>query len=312
LQFEHDLVKTNGVRLHVVMAGPQDGPLVILLHGFPEFWLCWEAQIAFLAAQGYRVWAPDQRGYNMSSKPRRIAAYNLDELVDDLIGLIDAAGRERAFLAAHDWGAGVAWWAARLFPERFEKMVILNGPHGSVMEQHLTENRSQLLKSWYMLFFQLPWLPEFGMRFGNWDGLINGLKSSNHPMAVNQDNEKLDAYRMAWSQPGAMTAMVNWYRAAARERPTRKASPKVQVPTLIIWGTEDNFLGRELAEPSAALCVDEQLVFIEGASHWVQQDSAEKVNWLMKDFFDDSREDFEAFLAPVPDTEPIDEDRLEI
>ncbi len=282
--FEHHLINTNHIRLHVVQAGPEDGPLVILLHGFPEFWYCWEAQIEFLAAQGYRVWAPDQRGYNLSSKPQGIAAYNLDTLVDDLIGLVDAANRDQAFLVAHDWGAGVAWWAARLFPERFEKMVIINGPHGSVMEEHLANNRAQLLKSWYMLYFQLPWLPELTLRFGNWQGLLWGLKRSKHPI-TSSDREKLDAYRRAWSQPGAMRAMVNWYRAVARERPRRKASPKVKVPTLIIWGTEDDFLGRELAEPSAAFCEDERLVFIEGASHWVQQEAAEQVNTLIADFF---------------------------
>lgn len=287
LNLEHDLIETNGVRLHVVQAGPQDGPLVILLHGFPEFWLCWEAQIAFLAEQGFRVWAPDQRGYNLSSKPKGTPAYNLDELVDDLIGLIDAAGRDQACLVAHDWGAGAAWWAARLFPERFEKMVIINGPHGSVMEKHLANNRAQLFKSWYMLFFQLPWLPELALRVGNWRGLLWGLKRSKHPI-TKDGREKLGAYRRAWSQPGAMTAMINWYRAAARERPSRRASRKVKVPTLIIWGTEDRFLGRELAEPSAALCEDERLVFIEGASHWVQQERAAEVNKLIGDFFDGS------------------------
>jgi pimeloyl-ACP methyl ester carboxylesterase len=256
--------------------------LVILLHGFPEFWLCWQAQIEFLAARGFRVWAPDQRGYNLSSKPEGIAAYNLDELVDDLIGLIDASGRERVFLAAHDWGAGVAWWAARLFPERFEKMVILNGPHGSVMQRQLAGDRSQWLKSWYMLFFQLPRLPEMALRANNWAGLIWGLRGSSKPGTF--DEKKLEKYRAAWSQPGAMTAMVNWYRAAARVKPTRRAPKAVKVPTLLIWGTEDKFLGRKLAEPSIELCAAGKVVFLEGATHWVQHEEAEEVNRLMGDF----------------------------
>lgn len=283
MNFEHHLIKTNGVRLHVVQAGPLDGELVILLHGFPEFWYCWQSQIEFLAEQGYRVWTPDQRGYNLSSKPKGIAAYNQDKLVDDLIGLIDASGQQQAYLVAHDWGAAVAWWAARLFPERFKTMVILNGPHGSVMEKQLSDNRTQRLKSWYMLFFQLPWLPELSLRAGNWKGLIWGLKRSSHPGTYDGTN-KLDDYRRAWSQPGAITAMLNWYRATIRARPTRKASRKVSVPTLLIWGTEDTFLGREMAQPSIDFCEDGRLTFIEGASHWVQQETAEEVNALINDF----------------------------
>lgn len=267
----------------MVQAGPPDGEVVVLLHGFPEFWYCWQEQIPFLAEQGFRVMAPDQRGYNMSSKPQGIAAYNLDELVDDLIGLVDAAGREQVYLMAHDWGAGVAWWAARLFPKRFKKMVIINGPHGSVMEKHLSSNPAQLLKSWYMFFFQLPWLPEWSVRAANWRGLIRGIRESSKPGTFSE--ERVEIYRQAWSQPGAMTAMINWYRAAARARPTRKAPTRVKVPTLLIWGTEDAFLGRELAEPSIALCDEGQLAFIEGGTHWVHQEAAEQVNKLINDFF---------------------------
>jgi pimeloyl-ACP methyl ester carboxylesterase len=282
LDIEHHIVKTNGVRLHVVQAGPREGEPVILLHGFPEFWYCWEAQIAFLADQGFRVMAPDQRGYNLSSKPKGIAAYNLDVLVDDLMGLVDAAGREQVYLVAHDWGAGVAWWAARLFPERFKKMVILNGPHGAVMQKHLSNNRSQLLKSWYMFFFQLPWLPEWSLRANNWQGLVRGMEGSSKPSTFS--GERLESYRQAWSQPGAMTAMINWYRAVLRVRPNRKAPTQVKVPTLLIWGTEDAFLERELAEPSIALCDEGELVFIEGATHWVHQEAADQVNELIGDF----------------------------
>lgn len=284
MNFEHHLVQTNGVRLHVIQAGPQDSEIVILLHGFPEFWYCWQAQIEFLAGLGYRVWAPDQRGYNLSSKPKGVAAYSQDKLVDDLIGLIDASGHQQAYVIAHDWGAAVAWWAARLFPERFKKMVILNGPHGSVMERHLSDNRSQRLKSWYMLFFQIPLIPEIMLRASNWKVLVRGLLTSSRTGTF--DEEKLAVYRQAWSQPGAITAMLNWYRAGMRAKPTRKASRTVSVPTLLIWGTEDAFLGRELAEPSIALCEDGQLVFIEGASHWVQHEAAKQVNTLINDFLE--------------------------
>ena len=138
-------IETNGIRLNVVQAGPEDGPLLILLHGFPEFSYGWRKQIPFLAGAGYRVWAPDQRGYNISDKPEGIAAYTLDKLAADVVGLIDASGEERVFLVGHDWGAAVAWWVAAVYPERLAKLVILNAPHGSVMQKNLRKNWAQML-----------------------------------------------------------------------------------------------------------------------------------------------------------------------
>lgn len=157
---EHRKIVTNGVRLHVVQTGPQDAPLVILLHGFPEFWYGWRQQIPALAAAGLQVWAPDQRGYNESDKPVGVGAYRIDELVADVVGLIDASGLRRASLVGHDWGAAVAWWVALTAPERLERLVILNGPHPSVMRRHLTRSVRQLLRSWYIFGFQVPWVPE--------------------------------------------------------------------------------------------------------------------------------------------------------
>lgn len=153
---DHSQIKTNGIHLHVAQAGPKDGPLVILLHGFPEFWYGWRHQIPSLADAGYRVWAPDQRGYNLSEKPDRIADYRIDALASDVIGLIDAAGREKAFLIGHDWGAAVAWFIARTDPERLKRMVILNVPHGAVMQKHLRRNPAQRRRSWYIYFFSDP------------------------------------------------------------------------------------------------------------------------------------------------------------
>jgi len=153
-------VKTNGIRLNVLQEDPKDGPLVILLHGFPEFSYSWRKQIGSLTEAGFRVWAPDQRGYNTSDKPDGLDAYSLDELAADVIGLIDAAGVEKALIVGHDWGASVAWWTAGKYPERIHKMVVMNVPHGGVMQKHLKKSLTQLRKSWYMFFFQIPWLPE--------------------------------------------------------------------------------------------------------------------------------------------------------
>lgn len=281
-QVEHHHVTANGIRLHVVQAGPQDGPLVILLHGFPEFWYGWRAQIPFLAEAGYRVWAPDQRGYNLSDKPKGIASYNLDELAADVVGLIDAAGREKACLVGHDWGAAVTWWTAARYPERLERMVIINVPHGKVMQQHLRRNLAQLRKSWYIFFFQLPWLPEALARRRNWRQVSRVLLGSSRPGTF--DPADMERYRHAWSQPGAYTAMVNWYRALVRKPPRPPASARISVPTLMLWGARDAFLGRELAQPSIELCDDGQLEFFEQATHWVQHEEPERVNGQILEF----------------------------
>jgi pimeloyl-ACP methyl ester carboxylesterase len=275
-------IETNGIRLNVVQAGPEEGPLVLLLHGFPEFSYGWRRQIPALAAAGYRVWAPDQRGYHLSDKPSGIGAYSLDELAADVIGLIDAAGREQAYLIGHDWGGAVAWWVAAKYPERLAKLVILNVPHGAVMKKQLRNNRAQLRKSWYMLFFQLPWLPEYLAQRRNWQMVADALTKTSRPGTFTAQD--LDRYRAAWSQPGAYQSMLNWYRALFQQPPKATPGAPITVPTLLIWGARDKFLGRELAQPSIDRCDDGELVFIEEASHWVQHEEADRVNELIGAF----------------------------
>lgn len=273
-------IKTNGLALHVVQAGPADGPLVILLHGFPEFWYGWKQQIEPLAAAGYRVWVPDQRGYNLSDKPDGIGAYRIDTLAADVVGLIDAAGRRKAVVVGHDWGAAVAWWTAATYPERVERLVVLNVPHPAVMKRFASRNIGQLLRSWYIGFFQLPVLPEALARLGNWAVVARTLRGSSYPGTFSDDD--LEEYKMAWSQPGAFRAMVNWYRASLQRPLTRDVTIRITVPTLLIWGVHDHFLKREMAQPSIDLCDKGRLVFFETATHWVQHEEAERVTELIK------------------------------
>jgi pimeloyl-ACP methyl ester carboxylesterase len=249
---KHRMVATNGVNLHVVQDGPQDGPLVILLHGFPEFWYGWRHQIPALAEAGYWVWAPDQRGYNLSDKPQEISAYGLGDLAKDIVGLIDAAGREKAFIIGHDWGAAVAWWIAINYPDRVEKVGILNVPHPSVMVKTLRSQPRQLLKSWYIFFFQIPCLPEFLISRGNWRAAKQMMRSSARSGSFSA--EDLEAYQKAWSQPHAFTSMINWYRAAVRNSLRMSRSNRVTVPTLMIWGAKDVALDRSMAQPSIDRC----------------------------------------------------------
>lgn len=270
----HD-VSTNGARLSVLQEGPADGPLAILLHGFPEHAGAWSALSASLAGAGYRVWAPDQRGYGGSDKPPRVADYALDTLAADVVGLIDAAGRERAVVIGHDWGAAVAWWVAQTHPERVERLVAINVPHPAVMAARVRRDLAQLRKSWYILAFQLPRIPEALASRHGFRALARALTSSSRPGTF--ADADLAAYRRAWGQPGALRAMLDWYRAIVRHPPRMPARPRITVPTLLLWGVRDVALERSLAQPSVDLCDDGRLVWFEDATHWVHHEEPERV-----------------------------------
>ncbi|MDZ7267940.1 MAG: alpha/beta hydrolase [candidate division KSB1 bacterium] len=280
---EHHHLLGNGVRLHVAHAGPENGRLLLFLHGFPEFWYAWHRQIDFFARLGYRVLAPDQRGYNLSDKPRGIAAYRLDQLARDIAGLIQTTGRQRALIVGHDWGAVVAWWLALQHADCVEKLAVLNGPHPRVMRRYLLHDAEQRRKSWYIFFFQLPGLPEWRMRKNNWEVARRTLLQTSRPGTFSQAD--LEKYCAAWSQPGAATAMINWYRAALRHPPGRAGRARVQMPTLVIWGGRDRFLRTELAQASLAQCQHGELFLLENASHWVQHEQAQTVNQRLQQFF---------------------------
>jgi len=266
--------------LNAVTAGPEDGPALLLLHGFPEFWYGWRKQITPLAKAGFRVIVPDQRGYNLSSKPPRVRHYAVRELTADVIAIADGIGREKIFLAGHDWGAGVAWNTALRHPGRIEKLAILNAPHPAVMMRFLRTNPRQMLRSWYMMFFQVPMLPEFQF-------LRNGARSllrSSRKGAFS--SEDLDRYRVAWSQPGALTAMINWYRALLRHRPDfAAAGSRVTVPTRILWGMRDEFLLSAMAHASLKYCDRGELIELPEATHWIHHEEPERVNQLLIEFF---------------------------
>jgi len=268
--------------LHAVAAGPKDGPVVVLLHGFPEFWYGWRRQIEPLAAAGFHVIVPDQRGYNVSSKPSGVAAYSLTELVSDVIAIADQLDQEKIYLAGHDWGAAVAWSAALLHPQRVAKLVVLNVPHPSVMRKFLRTQPRQLLRSWYMFFFQLPWLPEAFFSAFNFRVGARALLRSSRPGTFS--DEDLAQYRAAWSQAGAITSMINWYRALFRTR-VKFQDKTVRVPTRILWGEHDNFLLAEMAHESLRYCTSAELFTFANATHWLQHEEPARVSELLIDFF---------------------------
>lgn len=259
-------IETNSVRLHTVQAGPEDGPLVVLLHGFPDCWYGWHRQLVPLANAGYRVVAVDQRGYNLSEKPSGVDSYHIRELAADIVGLIEALGYEQAAVAGHDWGAAVAWWLALEYPERLSKLCIVNVPHPTVFERTLRSSWSQRKHSWYIAWFQLPWLPELTLSVGDYWLLDRSLRESSRPDAFTATDMK--RYRMAWSQPGGLTGMINWYRSIVRARP-QPIRQQVELPTRILWGAEDDFLDSEMAHKSLAYCTDGELRMVDDATHWI-------------------------------------------
>ncbi len=281
---ESTVREVNGVELHVVAAGDPDDPLVVLLHGFPEFWYGWRDHVPGLVEAGYRVLVPDQRGYNRSDKPDGVGAYAIENLSGDVRALIDSTGRESAHVVGHDWGAGVAWDLALRHPETVDRLGIINVPHPSVFEATLKSSPGQLRKSWYMFFFQLPRIPEWAQQRGGFERLVEGLETADEGTFTDEDIER---YRAAWGREGALTGMLNWYRALFRagEDPPRE---RVEPPTLVVWGEGDQFLLPEMASESVEYCADGRLERFPDASHWVQHERTEQVVELLVDHLGDA------------------------
>ena len=277
----HRYADLGHIRLHYVEAG--EGPLVVLLHGFPEFWYSWRHQIPALAAAGYHVVAPDMRGYNLSAKPRSVGAYRMGNLTRDVAALIRHCGAERAAVVGHDWGGGVAWGFAMRHPALLTRLAILNCPHPVPFIRALSTPR-QLLRSWYIFFFQLPALPEAWMRAGDFAGLRRILRTD--PVRPGAFSEaEVEQYVAALKRPRAVTSAIHSYRAFILfGLAERHFFRPVETPTLVIWGEQDRYLGQELAEPPRDWVPHARVERLPDASHWVQNDRPERVNALLLDF----------------------------
>ncbi|MFC3419524.1 alpha/beta fold hydrolase [Salinicoccus hispanicus] len=280
---EFEYIQTNGIQLHVAVSGPEDGELVVLLHGFPEFWFSWRKQIRVLAASGYRVVAPDQRGYNKSEKPDGRKAYRIDKLEQDIVGLIDHYGYESAAVVGHDWGGGVAWQLASTHPDKVNRLIVINMPYPAVLPKVLRKKPSQGLKSSYMLFFQIPALPEKILSSKDHAYMAQALVQTSRKGTFTDD--ELDAYRIAWARPQALTSMLNWYRAIPY---SKKYIPndKVEVPVKIIWGAGDQFLSKKLAEETLNYASNSSVTWVDEATHWVHQEQPEYVNEQILQFLE--------------------------
>jgi epoxide hydrolase 4 len=282
VELTHRYADLEDVHLHYVEAG--EGPLVLLLHGFPQFWYEWRYQIPALVEAGFRVVAPDMRGYNLSDKPPGVRAYRLELLARDVERLIQACGERAATVVGHDWGAIAAWVAAMRYPGRIKRLAILNVPHPARFLEGLL-SPGQLLRSSYVFFFQIPRLPEEVIRAGNFALLRSTLRRDPVRPGTFTAGD-IERYVEAIAQPGALTATLNYYRALLRHpRETRALLKRIEAPVLVIWGERDRFLSRSLAEPPRLwvpnlLCVER----LQDASHWVAEDRPGEVNTLLLAF----------------------------
>ncbi|MEQ8542251.1 MAG: alpha/beta hydrolase [Coleofasciculus sp. D1-CHI-01] len=278
--WQEDYSITNGVKLHYVTQG--EGKLMLMLHGFPEFWYSWRHQIPEFA-RDYKVVALDLRGYNDSDKPKDVSAYQISELVNDIKGVIQGLGYESCILVGHDWGGMIAWYVAYTYPERVDQLIVMNIPHPAKFTEAFRSNPQQLLRSWYIFFFQLPLLPEWLFQ---WDD-YRLIASSFIDMAIDKrafSEADLNAYKDAAAKRGAITAMINYYRNLFPGLWHQRQWDVLPIPTLMIWGENDTALGKELTYNTKDYVPDLQIRYIPNCSHWVQQEQPQLVNQYMREF----------------------------
>ncbi len=270
----HQYIQANGLRFHYVEEG--SGALLILLHGFPECWYGWRHQIPELSKQ-FHVVAPDMRGYNLSDKPTKVSAYQMEHLAADVAALIKALGYEKAYVAGHDWGAAVAWAVAAYHPHVVEKLAILNVPHPEEMKRAFLQfNLKQWMRSWYIFFFQLPFLPEWVVGTKTFFSRTFTSMTTNPNAFTEQD---IAVYEEAYKQPGAVKGTIAYYRAAFRSVMQKRTFPKIQCPVMVLWGVQDKALGVELTYNTANHCVHKpEIIYDEGSGHFVQHDNPAWVN----------------------------------
>ena len=285
MQFKSNYIQLDKVKLHYIQEGNGD-KVIFLLHGWPEFWYSWRYQIPALAEQGFKVIAPDLRGFNLSDKPKGVAAYSLENVGKDIAQFIDKLGIEKAHIVGHDWGGALAWHMGLHYPEKVDKLAILNSPYPAIFLKNLRSNPSQFFKSWYMLFFQIPFLPEFLLKLN----LNFFFKRALRDWAYNKDafsDEVIEEFAKAYAHKGAMQSSINYYRAGLRfSSAKREKGRKIQSPTLMIWGENDKALGKELTEGTVNYIENSfDLKFIPQCSHWVQQDAPDLVNKYLVEFF---------------------------
>lgn len=280
---EHLKIHNGDIALDVRVTGPQWGDVVVLLHGFPECWNTWRHQMPLLAEAGYRVYAPDMRGYGKSSKPRKHQRYALDELITDIEAIRRHSGQDRIHLVGHDWGAAVAWWYAIHHESALHSLSILNVPHPVAFLNTLKSSPLQMLKSWYIFFFQIPWLPEWLISLNDYALFKATLKKTSMPGAYTQ--EDMIHLTDTWRQPGCLRGMVNYYRAMLRNIRIPENEGRLTIPTRILWGEKDIALTLSMARDSLNYLTHGELKTYPEATHWLAHDKPQEVAAQLIDHF---------------------------
>jgi pimeloyl-ACP methyl ester carboxylesterase len=274
MTLQHKTATLGDVTLHYVEEG--EGPLIVLLHGFPEFWYSWRKQIPALVAAGFRVIAPDLRGYNDSTKPTDFHAYNVLNVARDIAALIVQSGDSPCTVIGHDWGGVTAWFLAMVHPDVVARLIVLNAPHPVPFSRELRRSSEQKLRSAYQLFFAMPLLPRLALRF-----LLPPLMKK----MARLDDEELAEYRKVWSKPRALQSMLDYYRAMKRHRAElRGVIKRIDVPTMLIWGEPDAVFIRASSENFAEWVPDLRVERLPGTGHFVQSLAPEAVNERLVSF----------------------------
>lgn len=277
---EHNFLRTaSNLRIHYVAKGDPQKPLMLCLHGFPEFWYSWRYQLKAFS-DNYRMVAVDMRGYGESDHPTGKEHYKLSYLVNDVKEMIEALGYSSCVLLAHDWGGAIAWNVAHIYPEHVDKLILCNIPHPKCFAKCLQSSKKQFRASWYVFFFQLPYLPEFVLEMDDFKAFEEAFRK-----VKNFTEEDIEAYKYALCQSGC-TAPLNYYRSVMQsfDLPRGYTRTKIKAPTLVVWGTEDKALLRETLIGTEEYVEDLTIKYVDGASHWVQVDDYENVNKHIRDF----------------------------
>jgi pimeloyl-ACP methyl ester carboxylesterase len=284
----HEFAIINGIRMHYVTYG--NGSLIVLLHGFPEFWYSWRNQIPILSKK-FKVVAPDMRGYGETEKPFKTDSYKIEEIVKDIVELVHGLGFEKAIIAGHDWGGIIAWSIAMMAPDVVERLIIMNAPHPGVYSKHIPKNIKQVLRSWYVFFFLIKGIPESILGNSNYKMLKSSILKSSVRKEVFSEKD-IERYVSSWKS-GGISGGINYYRANLSLRYWSKSNkvpfPKIKVPVLQIWAEDDKFLGKELTKGTQAFIdAPYRLHLISDCGHWVQQEAPDEVNETILKFLDDT------------------------
>ena len=295
-ELEHKFATANGIRIHYVTSGT--GPLVVLLHGFPQFWYAWRYQIPELATQ-FKVVAPDLRGYGDTDKPPKVSDYRTSILADDIADLIKAIGYEKAHIVGHDWGGGIAWVLASKHPQVVDRLAVINCPHPKIFLQALRSNPKQIKKSWYIFFLQLPFLPELLFRLSP-KGILKRMLRDTSKRKEAFSNDDIEKYAKELMKPGALSAAINYYRASFRsisnagERQNNDKS--IEATTLLIWGEDDVALGKELTLGMDPLFKNAfRIHYIPNCGHWVNEEQPELINQVLMEYLADGNDKSQPF-----------------